>query len=181
MKNTILATLILVALSAGTGCKKDNSHPGGSTSDLPSTPAPEGLTGNWANGYVSMTQVVDVYTGKIVGNAWQSGRFFKITSNGKNAEFYYSVETQYMQAATKATGAIAFDEGSTAMEGSFTFYAGWAHYNGWGSTTVNRAATKEELSDNLTRKYFYKMEGEWLRIEPDGPVNAYSSSFERIN
>jgi hypothetical protein len=181
MKNTILATLILVALSAGTSCKKDNSHPGGSTSGLPSTPAPQGLANNWANGYASMTELINVYTGKVVGNAWVSGRFFKITSNGKNAEFYYSVETQYMQAATKATGNIAFDEGSTATEGVFTFYADWGHYNGWGTTSVNRDATKDELKNNLTRRYYYRMDGEWLRIEPDGPVNDYSSSFEQIN
>jgi hypothetical protein len=32
-----------------------------------------------------MTQLVDVYTGKLVGNAWLSGKFFKITQDGKNA------------------------------------------------------------------------------------------------
>jgi hypothetical protein len=128
-----------------------------------------------------MTDLYDVYTGKWVGNAWLSGKVFHITSDGKNAEFYYTVETQYMQAATKVAGNIAFDEGSTATEGSFTFYAGWAHYNGWGTTSVNRDATADELSNNLTRKYYYKMERQWLKIEPDGPVNDYTSSFEQIN
>ena len=80
----------------------------------------------------------------------------KITADGKNAEFYYTVETQYTKAATKAIGNIAFDEGSTLTEGSLTFYAGWAHYNGWGTTTVNRDATDQELSNNLTRKFYYK-------------------------
>ncbi len=181
MKNITLATLLFVTLTiAVAGCKKDNAHPG-SDSGLPHTAAPDGLAGNWASGYVSMTQVVDVYTGQIVGNAWQSGKLFKITADGKNAEFFYSAETQYLQSATKATGTIAFDEGSTSAAGSFTFYAAWAHYNGWGTTTVNRDATKEELSNNLTRKYYYRMEGDWLRIEPDAPVNDYSSSFEQIN
>lgn len=181
MKNIISATLLIVALAAGVGCKKDSAGPA-SDYNLPSTPAPVGLAGNWSSGFVSMTQLVDVYTGKYVGNAWQSGKFFKITADGKNAEFYYIAESEYMQSATKAVGTIAFDEGSTATEGSFTFYAGWAHYNGWGvGTSVNRDATPDELSNNLTAKYYYKMEGQWLRIQPGGPVNDYTSSFEEIN
>jgi hypothetical protein len=179
-KNIILTTLLLVTLSILTSCKKDSAKPG-SDSDLPSTPAPTGLTGNWSSGFSSMTQLIDIYTGEWVGNAWQSGKFFKITPDGKNAEFYYTVETQYTQAATKAVGTIAFDEGSTSTQGSFVFYAAWAHYNGWGTTTVNRDATADELSNNLTGRYYYKMEGDWLRIEPNGPVNEYSSSFEQIN
>lgn len=179
-KNIILATLLIVALSGVTSCKKDSVKPG-SHFDLPSTPAPTGLTGNWASGFETMTQLFDVYTGDLMGPAWQSGKVFTITADGKNAEFYYTVETEYTQAATKVVGTIAFDEGSTPTEGSFVFYAGWAHYNGWGTTTVNRDATTDELSDNLTRRYYYKMEGQWLRIEPNGPVNEYSSSFEQIN
>ncbi|MBG9378229.1 hypothetical protein I5907_18465 [Panacibacter sp. DH6] len=179
MKNLFAATILLVAFSA-TSCKKDGSKPA-TDFNTPSTAAPQGLTGNWASGFVSMTQLVDVYTGKYVGNAWQSGKFFKITADGKNAEFYYVAESAYMQSATKASGTIAFDEGSTATEGSFTFYAGWAHYNGWGTTTVNRDASADELQNNLTGKYYYKMEGEWLRINPGEPVNEYSSSFEQIN
>jgi hypothetical protein len=180
MKNLTLATLLLVALATGVACKKDGAQPG-SDNDSPPTPAPQGLTGNWSSGFVSMLQLYDVYTGKNVGPAWQSGKFFKITPDGKNAEFYYTAETRYMQAVTKATGTIAFDEGSTATEGSFVFYAGWAHYNGWGTTTVNRDATKEELSNNLTGRYYYEIQGQWLRIEPEGPVNPYSGSFEQIN
>jgi hypothetical protein len=180
MKNLTLATLLLVALATGVACKKDSAQPG-SNNDSPSTPAPQGLTGNWSSGFVSMLQLHDVYTGKTVGPAWQSGKFFKITADGKDAEFYYTAETQYMQAVTRATGTIAFDEGSTATQGSFVFYAGWAHYNGWGTTTVNRDATEEELLNNLTGRYYYEVQGQWLRIEPEGPVNDYSSSFEQIN
>lgn len=180
MKNIISATLLIVALATSTSCKKDSAQPG-SNYGLPSTPAPAGLTGNWASGFASMSQLIDVYTGKVVGPAWQSGKFFKITADGKNAEFYYTAETQYFQSATKAVGTIAFDEGSTTTGGSFIFYAGWAHYNGWGTTTVNRDATAEELSNNLTARYYYKTEGQWLRIQPGEPVNEYSSSFERIN
>jgi hypothetical protein len=172
---------LIVALATGVGCKKDSSGPG-TDYNLPSTPAPAGLAANWSSGFVSMTQLIDVYTGKYVGNAWQSGKFFKITADGKNAEFYYTMETQYMQSATKAIGTIAFDEGSTATEGSFVFYAAWAHYNGWGTTTVNRDATEEELSNNLTGRYAYKMDGQWLRISPgEPPADPYASSFEPIN
>jgi hypothetical protein len=137
MKNIILATLLTVAIATGTGCKKDSSQPG-TNYDLPATPAPSGLTGNWSSGFGSLLQLYNAYTGDLIGPTWQSGKFFKITADGKNAEFYYIAETQYMQSATKAVGTIAFDAGSTATEGSFTFYAGWAHYNGWGTTNVNR-------------------------------------------
>ena len=86
-----------------------------------------------------------------------------------------------MQAATKAVGNMAFDEGSTATEGSFIFYAGWAHYNGWDTIAVNKDVTLDRLFNNLTRKFYYKKEAQWLRIEPDGPVNDYTSSHEQIN
>ncbi|MEP7318696.1 MAG: hypothetical protein ABI921_08135 [Panacibacter sp.] len=180
MKNIIFAALLLAALATGTSCKKDSNEPG-TNYDLPATPAPAGLTGNWASGFASMLQLYDVYNGDLIGPSWQSGKFFKITAGGKSAEFYYTAETQYLQSATKAVGTIAFDAGSTTTEGSFTFYAGWAHYNGWGTTTINRDATVDELSNNLTARYFYKMEGQWLRIQPGEPVNEYSSSFEQIN
>lgn len=179
MKNLMTATLLFVALTMSS-CGKDSSLPS-TDFNTPATNAPTGLTGNWASGFASMTQLVDVYTGKYAGNAWQSGKFFKITQDGKNAEFYYTAESEYLQSATKAIGTIAFDEVSTDTEGSFTFYAGWAHYNGWGTTTVNRDASADELQNNLTAKYYYKKEGAWLRINPGEPVNQYSSSFEQIN
>lgn len=178
--NVMLAALLLVAVFAGTSCKKDQSGPGGDF-NTPATAAPEGLTGNWASGFSSMLQLYDVYTGKLVGPSWQSGKCFKITADGKNAEFYYTAQTQFAQVATKAVGTIAFDGGSTSTEGSFMFYAGWAHYNGWGTTTVDRDASKDELSNNLTGRYYYRMDGQWLRISPGSPVDEFSSSFEQIN
>lgn len=179
MKSIITTAFICGLLLAGVGCKKDNAL--SNDFDTPSTAAPVGLEGNWSSGFTSITQLIDVYTGEYVGGAWQSGKFFKITADGKHAEFYYSGQSQYLQSATKAIGTIAFDEGSDATQGSFVFYAGWAHYNGWGNTPVNRDATQDELSNNLTAKYYYRMEEGWLRIEPKAPVNDYSSSFELIN
>lgn len=184
MKKFLSFSILMTALLLGTGCKKDKKNqvpPNESCNNLPHTAAPEGMAGNWASGYASFTEVVDVYDGHVVGNAWQSGKFFKITDDGRNAEFYYMAQSQYSQTATKATGTISFDEGSTAEEGSFTFNACWAHYKGWGSTIVDRDATEAELSNNLTKKYYYRVEGEWLRIEPNGPVNEFSSSFEMVN
>ena len=180
MKKIITYVLVVLAMAAGTSCKKDSAK---NSTDFhtPATAAPDGLVGNWSSGFSSMTELVDVYTGQYVGNAWQSGKFFKITADGKNAEFYYTAQTQTMQSATKAIGTIAFDEGSDATEGSFVFYAGWAHYNGWGNTHVNRDATSDELTNNLSGRYYYQVEGQWLRIQPGEPVNDYSSSFEQIN
>ena len=172
----------MVTLFLGSGCKKENNTQTNNNCDnLPHNAAPAQLTGNWASGYASFTQVVDVYDGHYLGNAWQSGKFFKITGDGTNAEFYYSAQSQFTQSATKATGTISFDAGSTSQQGSFTFYACWAHYRGWGTTTVDRDASGTELKNNLTTKYFYKVEGQWLRIEPGGAVNTYSSSFRLVN
>src|SRR4051812_26720466 len=176
----IVAALLLIVAAAGTSCKKDH-NPSPIDINTPATAPPSGFeTGTYANGFVNTIDLIDVYTGKVVGAGWKSGAAFTFTADGKNTEFYYTAETQYMQAATKATGTIAFDEGSTAEEGSFTFYAVQGHYNGYGSTTVNRDATKDELTNNLTGKYYYRVEGQWLRIEPGGPVNEYSKSFEMI-
>jgi hypothetical protein len=97
------------------------------------------------------------------------------------AKFYYTASSQYSQTALKAIGSIAFDGGSTAEAGSFTFYACNAHYKGYGSSNVDRDATDAELTNNLTIKYYYKMEGQWLRIEPKNQVNTYSSSFKSVN
>jgi hypothetical protein len=182
MKTILIHSLLVALLFTTQSCEKSqNSVEPEACRGLPNTSAPAGLSGNWASGYSSYTQVVDVYSGKYLGNAWQSGKFFMFTQNGKNAEFYYTASSQYSQTALKAIGSIAFDGGSTAEAGSFTFYACNAHYKGYGSSNVDRDATDAELTNNLTIKYYYKMEGQWLRIEPKSQVNAYSSSFKSVN
>lgn len=182
MKTILSISILMAALFLGSGCEKEtDTQTNDSCNKLPHNDAPAGMARNWSSGYASYLQLVDIYTGRNVGSAWKSGKFFKITNDGTNAEFYYTVESQYTQAATKATGTISFDAGSTGQSGSFTFYPCWAHYNGWGTTSVNRDATAEELKSNLTRKYYYKLEGQWLRIEPGGQVNSYSSSFSVVN
>ena len=55
---------------------------------------------------------------------------------------------QYSQTATKAPGTISFDAGSTEEEGSFTFNACRAHYKGWGTTIVDRDASRKEVQNN---------------------------------
>lgn len=182
MKRVSLFLTAIMVLFIASSCEKEDTE----TSPVdncskPASAAPSGLTGNWASGYASMTQLVNAYNGQYVGNAWVSGKFFKITNDGKGAEFYYTAQAQYSQVATKATGSVKFDVGSTATEGSFTFYPCWAHYKGWGSINVDRDATQSEIESNLTVKYYYRMDGQWLRIEPKGPVHDYSSSFKLLN
>jgi hypothetical protein len=182
MKKILSLAFGMTLLIMGSSCEKDDTLPSNSHCEsLPHTAAPAGIAGTWANGFTSMTQIVDAYTGQWLGNTWQSGKSFSITNDGRNAQFYYMAQSQYSQSATKASGSIAFDPGSNASEGSFTFYACSAHYKGWGSTIVDRDATQSELKDNLTSKYYYKVEGQWLRIEPKGPVTQYSSSFRLVN
>ncbi|MEO6669476.1 MAG: hypothetical protein ABIN36_08370 [Ferruginibacter sp.] len=181
MKKNLSISFVIAALFIGIGCKKENnSQVNEACNNLPHTASPTGLTGNWASGYVSFTEVVDTYDGHHVGNAWSSGKFFKFTDDWLAAEFYYMAESQFTQAATKATGTIEFTAGSDSETGSFTFHPCWAHYKSYGTTTVDRDATSAELN-SLTVTYSYMMDGAWLRIQPNGPVNDFSSSFRIVN
>ena len=146
---------------------------------LPNTSTPAKLVGEWVNGYTSLVQVVDAYDGRYLGSTWQSGKYFKITRNGSNSEFYFMAKNQYSSSATKAVGTIRFDVGSTNERGAFTFLALKGHYKGWGPTKVDREATEGDLKTYLTGKYYYRTEGDWLRIEPGTEPGEYTSSFRK--
>jgi hypothetical protein len=147
---------------------------------LPKTYSPSTLVGEWASGYTNFTEVIDAYNGRYLGNTWQSGKYFKFTDDGRNSEFYFMAKSQFASTATKAVGTVRFDVGSTAQSGAFTFLALKAHYKGWGSVSVDRDATESELKNNLTGKYYYRMEEGWLRIEPGKEPGPYASSFRKI-
>lgn len=180
MRRLFLFSLMAALFSLVGSCKKDGGLNGGSC-DLPHNAAPAALRGGWANGFINSTQIVDAYNGNILGYGWASAKYFSFTSNGEGAEFYYMAKAEYSQSATYAKGTIAFDECSTEESGSFVFHACKAHYKGWGSVSIDRDATDEELQNNLTGRYYYEMQGNWLRINPGGPVNGYSSSFEKMD
>ena len=173
--------LLAMVLLFATACEKEDQDGGEACSSLPHNAAPAELVGGYASGFSSFSQLVDVYSGKVVGPSWQSGKYFRFSADGKGTEFYYTAQSQYSYVATKATGTITFDEGSDGNSGSFVFHACSGHYRGWGSTSVDRDATAEELANNLTHRYYYRMEGKWLRIDPSGEPNTYSSSFEQID
>src|SRR4051812_22645748 len=107
MKIFLGISILLAALFLGTGCEKDHDNDAASC-DNPHNAAPAGLAGGWASGYSSFTEIVDTYDGHYLGNAWQSGKYFKFTNDGLGAEFYYMASSQYSQTATRATGAISF-------------------------------------------------------------------------
>jgi hypothetical protein len=150
MKKILLFSLSLSLLLGACGWAVNDQNTLDIT--LPTTYSPSPLVGEWVNGYTSLTQVVDAYDGRYLGNTWQSGKYFKITANGKNSEFYVMAKSQYSSFATKASGTIRFDAGSTKESGSFTFLALKAHYKGWGSSQVDRDATETELKNNLTER-----------------------------
>ena len=140
------------------------------------------MVGNWANGYNSSTQLLDTYNGRYLGNAWQSGKYFHFSPDGKYAEFYYMDNAGLSSStATRVIGTVSFDE----ADGSFIFHACKAHYRGWqnGSLTVDRDATEDELQQFLTQKYYYSFEQTgnnlWMQIrfEPGGTP----TSFESVN
>ena len=193
-------SLLLVSLSLFACGQKKSSKPvpakktvASSSFDcgrLPYSAVPEGLAGDWASGFSSFTQIVDVYTGKHLQAAWQSGKFFRFHPNGKDAEFYYMADGFSINTSTYATGTVKFAPGSTAQKGSFTFYACKAHYNGWeyGKQKVNRDATAEECKTLLTETYHYVeynvsgvKEYHYLRIEKGGLPNEYTASFSKLD
>lgn len=183
MKRVFFALVIAVAV-AGTGCEKDTADSGNpaASCNLPNTAVPAEMLGKWASGYNSSTQIVDTYNGQYLGNAWQSGKYFHFSADGKYAEFYYMASAGLTgSTATKAVGTVTFDE----QDGSFVFHACKAHYRGWqnGTLTVDRDATAHETANLLTRKYYYSFETTgnttWMQIrfEPAGTP----SSFRAVN
>ncbi len=178
----LLFALVATVVITGTSCKKDNNDTSSVSCDLPSTAVPSSMVGSWASGYNSMTEVVDVYNGQHLGNAWQSGKYLHFSGDGKYAELYYMASAGITSStATKAVGTVTFDE----QEGSFVFHCCSAHYRGWqnGALTVDRDATADEAANNLTQKYFYSFESsagiKWMQIRFD-PAGA-PSSFREVN
>jgi hypothetical protein len=179
MKNKFMTGLVLTSLSICL-CSWTFTKNNVSNTALPGASAPSALIGGWANGFTTFTQIVDAYDGRILGSTWQSGKYFKFTATGKACEFYIMGKSQYSTYATQAKGTVSFEPGSTNSKGAFTFTATSAHYKGWGSVRVDRDATVTELKNSLSRKYYYRMDGDWLRIEPNAEPNDYTSSFRKI-
>ena len=172
---------IMAVAVTGTGCSKNNDNTSVSCS-LPATSVPAAMIGSWASGYNSSTQIVDVYNGQYLGNAWQSGKYFHFSQDGKYAEFYYMASAGLSgSTATKAIGTVTFGE----QEGSFIFHCCKAHYRGWqnGTKTIDRDATATEASGNLTQKYYYSFEtsggNTWMQIRFD--PSGSPSSFKAVN
>lgn len=144
--STLFPALALAVLLFG--CEKNNDNPHSLSCDLPSTPVPSFLVGNWASGYSSSTDIVDAYSGQYVGNQFQSGKYFHFDADGKYAEFYYMANAGLTaNSATKAIGTVEFLD-----DNSFIFHACRAHYKGWqnGVLTIDRDATESEVANPST-------------------------------
>ena len=179
MKKFFLPTILFLLTLASCGLEmKDQSM---IDMTLPRTYSPAKLVGEWASGYTSFSEVIDAYHGRYLGNAWQSGEYFKITDDGRNSELYFMAKSQYTSSATMARGTIRFDVGSTAESGAFTFLALKGHYKGWGSVQVDREATVAELKADVSGKYYYHMEDGVLRIEHGGEPGPSASSFKKLS
>lgn len=174
-----LISLLLFSALLFSSCKKSGDD--SPLCNLPHSDVPTGLVGDWSNGFTNFTQVRDVYNGQFLGTTWASARFFKFNAKGTRAEFYYMAQSQFSKSATFAEGTVEFSDGSDEQSGSFVFHACKGHFKGWGANSVDRDATQAECQNQLTREYFYEMQGDWLRIEPGGPVHQFSSSFRKTN
>ena len=178
MKNVLLSgAFVLLVLSS---CGLAMGDQGMVDFTLPKTYSPSKLVGCWASGYNSFLQIVEAYQGRSLGEAWQNGQYFKITDDGRNSEFYLMEKNQHNSSAVKAVGTIRFDVGSTAETGAFSFLALKAHYKGWGSVSTDREATENELKNQLSGRYFYRMEGGQLKIEAGAEPSHTTSNFKKI-
>ncbi len=174
--------LTVVLLSALGSCSKNSEGSGGISCDLPSTEVPEEMVGNWVNGYNSATQILDAYSGRYLGNAFQTGKYFHFEENGKNAQFFLMANAGLSgNTATKVIGTVEF-----LNDDSFIFHACKAHYRGWrnGSLVVDRDATADEvMSQGLTQRYYYSFVTSGnttymqIRFDPNSP---YGTSFRQV-
>ena len=173
-------SIAVFAILAITGCEKELETDIPGSSNLPSTPVPTEMVGKWASGYNSSTQLVDVYNGQYLGNAWQSGKYLYFQADGKYAEIYFMANAGLTSSsATKAIGTVTFNE----REGYFLFHCYQAHYKGWqsGVRTVDRAATADEVANLFTQKFYYSFEttggNKWMQIrfDPQGSPTSFRS------
>ena len=178
MKKLLLAGVLSVLLLSSCGLAIGDQSMVDMT--LPKTYSPAKLVGGWASGYNSFSEIADAYDGRFIGNSWPSGKYFKITDDGRNSEFYFMAKSQYSSSATKAVGTIRFDVGSTEQSGAFTFLALKAHYKGWGSVKVDRDATESELKNSLSGKYYYEVEDGKMRIEAGAEPGPQTDSFKKM-
>jgi hypothetical protein len=181
MRKLFLYSVLIVVLLGHSGCVKSVGMDGlvRSGCKLPHNAAPAELQGGWGHNVSSYNQLSNAYFGDIAACPWPSAMYFSFTDDGTGVEFYQMTNSQAAQSALKAIGTIEFDEGATAQSGSFTFHACCAHVKSWGTSVVDRNATDEEVQ-NVSGTYYYKMQGEWLRIQSGGPMNDQTSSFQEI-
>ena len=182
MKHVIKSSIFVLLVCSFLSCKKNASGVNTVSCNLPSTPVPLALVGNWANGYGSSTEIVDAYSGAYVGNAFESGKYFHFDADGKYAEFYYMANAGTVAStATKAIGTVEFSD-----DNSFIFHACSAHYKGWenGILTLDRDATEDEVAaPGLTQKYYYSMEtsgGITYMVIRFDPSDETGTSFENV-
>lgn len=179
MMKKLFYSLAVVVLVSASSCKKDK-HDNDVSCDLPATTVPVEMRGEWASGFASFTEVVDMYNGQHLGNTWQSGKYFYFQNDGAYAELYYTASAGITsRTATKAIGTVTFDED----EGSFIFHCCSGHYKGWqnGNLTVDRDATADEAANLLSRKYYYSFEtvggNTWMQIrfQPGDAPTSFTS------
>jgi len=176
MKKVILLLAVVTILTSA--CDKENDG-GGNNCNLPSTPVPANVAGDWVNGYTSFTQVVDAYNGRILGTTWKSGRYLSLSADGKKVQLYIMGGSMYSEFATMVEGTVEFDPANSF----FKVNVCKAHYKGWNgsSLSVNRDATdaeKQQLSQNLQFYYGFETSGNitWfqLRFDPQGSPTSFT-------
>ncbi len=175
MKKLTLVVLAII-LTGFMACKKDDGFE--NSCNLASAAVPEQISGNWVNGYTSLTNIVDAYDGRILGTTWKSGRYLHLERNGKNAVIYIMGGSQFSEFATRAEGTVTIDE----TAGALAFNVCRAHYRAWsfGNRTVDRDATAAEIADMSNNlRFFYSFEtsggNTWfqLRFDPNGTPTSF--------
>lgn len=167
----LAATLFFAA------CQSLLSDPQTADATLPNTTTPSEMVGEWVNTYGSINETITAYKGTALRRNRPFSQQLKITPDGTNCELVLAA-TDDESGSTETAGTIRFDPGSSNSRGSFTFLALTGEFKDGGNND-EREATKEELRTSLTRKYQYRMDGNWLRIEPAGEPTDNSLSFRK--
>lgn len=174
------APLIVLALFL-TACGWTMNDANTVDATLPNSATPIEMVGNWADASAGKLEVLNTGSGANVDTARRVGKTFRITANGQNCETCLILKSEDSVCITKIAGTIRFEGESTNSRGAFRFLALKGNGNSQGCTNIDRVLSPQELKEFSNRKYYYRMDGEWLRVETDKEPDDNSIGLRKTN
>lgn len=158
--------IFCVTALAFTACQVEMNDAETVDATLPNTVAPAELVGDWAAQKPGSPVVYK-------GEGATGDEYLHLSRNGRNAVLF---ETLPDGRRAKLTGTIRFDAESTNGRGSFHFLPLAAEDVAEQKSRIASA----DLATIATITYHYRMDADWLRIEPAGEPTDESRTFKRI-